>query len=213
MGIWVPCEFSDWCAQLVIAEKNRICHDFMDLNRFTIRDAYPIVAMAVILRRFAGKGTFSIWDADRGFNQIMNTLEAALKAAFEHKGGHWMSWRMLFDCTNAPITFARNINPMIAETKEDLKEQAPDQAMDNYYDDCILSGPSDDWLGHLHATAIFLSIAILHGWKFKASKIRIGYPEVKILGVIVSAHGKRADPAKVDALLAMKTPQNASEVR
>jgi len=36
MGIWVPCEFSDWCAQLVIAAKNRICHDFMDHNRCTV---------------------------------------------------------------------------------------------------------------------------------------------------------------------------------
>ena len=31
--------------------------------------------------------------------------------------------------------------------------------------------------------------------------------------VPTSAHGKRADPAKVDTLLAMKTPQNVSEAK
>ena len=213
MGIWIPCDFSDWCAQLVIAEKNRICHDFTDLNRFTVRDAYPIVAMSVILRRFAGKGRFSVWDADRGFNQILNTLDAACKAAFEYQGGHWMSKRMLFGLTNAPATFARNMDPTISEVKEQFKEHIPDQDVDNYYDDTTISGPGDDWLGHLRATESFLIIAMRHGWKFKASKIRIAYPEIKILGVIVSAHGKRPDPTKVDALLSMKIPENALEVR
>jgi hypothetical protein len=140
----------------------------------------------------------------------MNTLEAALKMAFEYKGGHWMSWRMLFGCTNALATFARNMNSTITETKEALTLRAPNQDMDNYYNDCILSGPSDNWLSHLHATVIFLSIAVSHRWKFK---IQISYPEIKILGVIVSTHGKLADPAKFDALLAMKTPQNVSEVK
>ena len=115
------------------------------------------------MSRIAEKGMFSIWDAHRGFNQIMNTLEAVVKAAFEYKGGHWMSWRMLFGCTNAPATFARNMDPTIAETKAALKEKAPDQDMDNYYNDCILSGPSEDWLGHICATAIFLDVAVRHG--------------------------------------------------
>lgn len=87
-GIWVLCPFTDWCARLVITTKSRICHDFMDLNRVMAHDAYPIVSMQVILSRFSGKGMFSIWDADRGFNQIMNTLRAALRAAFEYKDGH-----------------------------------------------------------------------------------------------------------------------------
>jgi len=63
--------------QLVIVDKNRICQDFTDLNRFTIRDAYPIIAMSIILRRFVGKGRFSVWDADRGINQMFHTSEAA----------------------------------------------------------------------------------------------------------------------------------------
>jgi hypothetical protein len=72
---------------LVIAAENRIYHDFTDLNRVTVRDAHHIIAMAVILSRFAGKGMFSIGDADRGFSQIMNTLETAVKAAFEYIQG------------------------------------------------------------------------------------------------------------------------------
>jgi hypothetical protein len=211
MGIWVPCPFSDWCAQLVIAA-NRICRDCTDLNRATVHDAYPIVAMQVILSRFSGKGMFSIWDVDRGCNQIMNTLRAALRAAFECQGVHWMSWRTLFGCTNAPATFARNMDPTITETKAELKGKTSDQELDNYYADYILSGPSEDWLGRLKATAIFLNIAIKHRWKFKVSKIRIAYSEVKILGVIVSSNEKRTD-SDTSTLLSMDAPQNLSDVK
>jgi RNase H-like domain found in reverse transcriptase/Reverse transcriptase (RNA-dependent DNA polymerase) len=213
MGIWTPCEFSDWCAQLVIAAKNHICHDFTDLNRLTVRDTYPIVAMAVILRRFAGKGMFSVWDADCGFNQIINTSGAAEKAAFEFLRRLYNSLRMLFGCTNSPATFARNMDPTVQEVRQALKSANLLQDLNNYFDDCILSGPSDEWQNHLRATSTFLEIAIRYGWKFKCSKIRIAYTQVSILGVIVSAFGKRAHPQKVDTLLAICTPRNSSEVK
>ena len=120
---------------------------------------------------------------------------------------------MSFSTTNAPATFAHNMAPTIKDIKAELKEKTPDQDVDNYYDDCIQSGPAEDWLGCLKATDIFLSKAMQHGWKFKASKICIAYPEAKILGVIASAKGKHVDPSKVDTLLTMCTPCNASEVR
>ena len=81
------------------------------------------------------------------------------------------------------------------------------------YCNTTITGPDNDWLGHLRARESFFIIAIRHGWKFKVSKIRIAYPEIKILRVIVFSHGKRADPTQIDALLSMRTPQNALEVR
>jgi len=43
---------------------------------------------------------------------------------------------------------------------------------------------------HLGVMETFLIIVMRHGWKFKASKIHIADPEIKIIGVIVSAYGK-----------------------
>ena len=213
MGIWIPCPFSDWCAQLVVAAKNRVCHDFTDLNRVTVKDAYPITLMSDIFSKMSGKGLFSMWDADRGFCQIMMTGAAMRKAAFEYKKRHYMSQRMLFGLTGAPATFNRNNEPTIRETKERLSTEAADQDIDNYFDDNIISGPENSWLGHLKATVAFLEVAISHGWKYKAAKVRIGYFEIKLLGVIVSAKGKRADPDKIETLLSMRTPENYAEVK
>src|SRR5271169_6474701 len=141
------------------------------------------------------------------------TPDAMVKAAFEYMKRHYMSRRMLFGLTGAPATFCRNNEPTIRETKERLIIEAPDHDIDNYFDDNIISGPEGSWLAHLKATIAFLEVAISHGWKYKAAKVRIGYFEIKLLGVIVSAKGKRADPEKVETLLSMRRPDNSAEVR
>ena len=44
-------------------------------------------------------------------------------------------------------------------------------------------------------------------------KVRIGYFEIKLLGVILSTKGKRADPDKLETLLSMRRPENAADVK
>src|SRR5436190_4832137 len=124
-----------------------------------------------------------------------------------------LSLRMLFGLTGAPATFNRNNEPTIREAKERLITEALDHGIDNYFDDNIISGPEGSWLGHLKATIAFLEVAISHGWKYKADKVRIGYFEIKLLGVIVSAKGKRVDPDKIGTLLSMRRPENSTEVK
>jgi len=59
----------------------------------------------------------------------------------------------------------------------------------------------------------FLKVSLCHGCKYKAAKIRIGYFEVKLLGVIVSVKGKCADPDKIETLLSMRRLENAADVK
>lgn len=78
VGIWIPCSFSDWCVQFVVAAKNRVCHDFTDLNRVMIKNAYSITTMSDIFSKMSGKGLFSIWDADHDYHNgkiaLMSTI-------------------------------------------------------------------------------------------------------------------------------------------
>ena len=124
-----------------------------------------------------------------------------------------MSRYILFDLMRIFIIFCCNNEFIIRETKKRFITEESNHDIDNYFDDNIISGPEGSWLGHLQATSIFLEIARSHSWKFKASKIRIAYFEVKLLGVIVSAKRKRADPEKVETLLSMKTLESTSEVK
>src|SRR5436189_2876914 len=126
--------------------------------------------MSHIFSKMSGKGLFSMWDADRGFCQIMMACTAMRKVAFEYKKRHYMSQCMLFGLTGAPATFNRNNESTIREAKEHLTTEAADQDIDNYFDDNIISGLENSWLGHLKATVAFLEVAISHGWKYKAAK-------------------------------------------
>jgi hypothetical protein len=52
LGVHVPCEFSPWRTQLVIAKKSRVCHDFTDLNAQTIVDAYTMFSWPRLVKEF-----------------------------------------------------------------------------------------------------------------------------------------------------------------
>src|SRR5271167_3546316 len=112
--------------------------------------------MSDIFSKMSGKGLFSMWDADRGFFQIVMTWAVMRKAAFEYKKRHYMSQCMLFGLTGAPATFNRNNEPTIRETKKRLIIETSDYDIDNYFDDNIISGLEGSWLGHLKAMIAFL---------------------------------------------------------
>jgi hypothetical protein len=167
------------------------------------------VPMNMIMARLAGKGRFSIFDADRGFLlQITHTRRAMLRTAFELLGCLFCSTRMLLGEVNAPATFMRNMEPMVGGLQEQLLEKMPDsgESIHDCFGDVILSGMPEGWNDHLRSIELLLIFAISKGWKFKASKIKIAYEKLKVLSVIISATGKSPDPTKVDVLLSMRRP-------
>ena len=213
MGVWIPCPFSEWCAQLVIAEKERVCHDFTDLNEATIPDAYPTPSMSDMFSCLAGDAIFSMWDADRGFNQIINDVFTMYAMSFQRLRQLLMSLRMLFGGVTCGATFLRNMAIVVEKLANLLREEKSDQKVHSYYDDVILSGPQNSYLGHLKAIKAFLEVSRQHGWKYKASKVRIAHLKIKILGVILSAAGRSPDPEKVDAVTCMRRPSTVSELK
>jgi len=74
LGVWRMCKFSPWLTQLVIAKKNRVCHDFTSLNKATVLDAFPIHSIPDTVAAQAGMRRWTIMDTDRGYLQIMAIL-------------------------------------------------------------------------------------------------------------------------------------------
>lgn len=55
--------------------------------------------------------------------------------------------------------------------------------------------------------------AINRGWKFSAHKMHFGYHKLRVLGIIMTPHGRRPDPDKVDTLLSLRVPRQDSELK
>ena len=74
-GIIVPIIFSDWISNLVLVRKKtgeiRLCIDFRNLNKVSLKYNYPLPKMDHILQRVVGASRMSLLDGYSGYNQIL----------------------------------------------------------------------------------------------------------------------------------------------
>eukprot|EP00253_Pinus_taeda_P024681 PITA_24681 len=73
-GIIVLIRFSDWISNLVPVRKKigeiRLCIDFRNLNKVSLKDNYPLPKMDHILQRVVGASRMSLLDGYSGYNQV-----------------------------------------------------------------------------------------------------------------------------------------------
>ena len=72
--IIVTLRFSKWVSNLVPVQKKngeiRLCVDFRNLNKVSLKDNYPLSKMDQILQRVVGSERISTMDSFSGYNQV-----------------------------------------------------------------------------------------------------------------------------------------------
>jgi hypothetical protein len=70
--IIVPLRFSKWVSNLVPTQKKsgeiRLCIDFQNLNKVSLKDNYPLPKMDHILQKVVGSSRISLLDGFSGYN-------------------------------------------------------------------------------------------------------------------------------------------------
>ena len=98
--IIVTLMFSKWVANLVpVWKKNgeiRLCMDFRNLNKVSLKDNYPLPKMDQILQRVVGSETISTMDGFFGYNKVKMFPEDQEKTAFTTPWGTFMYAKMPF---------------------------------------------------------------------------------------------------------------------
>jgi hypothetical protein len=109
--IIVPLRYSEWVANLVpVRKKNReirLCVDFRNLNRCSLKDNYPLTKMDHISQRVVGAKRIYMLDGYLGYNQISLVEEDKKKTSFTTPWGTFMYEKMPFGLMNAGATFQR----------------------------------------------------------------------------------------------------------
>ena len=90
--IIVNLRFSRWVANLVpVRKKNgeiRLCVDFRNLNKFSLKDNYLFPKMDQILQRVVGSERISTMDGFFDYNQVKVLPEDQKKLLLPHPGVH-----------------------------------------------------------------------------------------------------------------------------
>lgn len=94
--------------------KIRVVIDYRKINEKTINDKFPIPEIEEILDNLGKSVYFTTLDLKSGFHQIEMDTDHQKKTAFSTALGHFEFTRMPFGLKNAPATFQRAMNNILA---------------------------------------------------------------------------------------------------
>ncbi|GJS01963.1 putative reverse transcriptase domain-containing protein [Tanacetum coccineum] len=198
---------SPWGAPVLFVKKKdgsmRLCIDYRELNRITIRNRYPLSRIDDLFDQLQGAKYFSKIDLRSGYHQLRVREQDISKTAFRTRYGHYEFLVMPFGLTNAPAVFMDLMNRIFHEYL--------DKFVIVFIDDILVYSKSEEE----HERHLRIVLEILRHKKLyaKFSKCEFWLQQVAFLGHIVSADGIIMDPSKVEAITKWPRPTTVTEVR
>ena len=198
---------SPWGAPVLFAKKKnktpRLCIDYRQLNRVTIKNRYPLPRIDDLFDQLRGARVYSKVDLRSGYHQLRVRETDIPKTAFRTRYGHFEFKVMPFGLTNAPAAFMdlmhRVFHPYL------------DRFVVVFVDDILIySEKEEDHEDHLR---VVLQTLRDHQLYDKFSKCEFWLTEVRFLGHVVSASGVLVDPKKVEAVMSWERPKSVFEIR
>jgi predicted aspartyl protease len=198
---------SPWSSPVVLVPKKdgtiRFCVDYRRLNDVTIKDKYALPRIDDALASLSGNKYFTSLDLAQGYLQIPMDPNDKEKTAFITDSGLYQFNVMSFGLTNAPATFQRYMDAVLAGLKWN--------SLLVYIDDILIFSPTFE--SHLKDVETVFARLAEANLQLKPTKCNFFQKELVYLGHLVTAEGLRPDPLKVKAILEMETPNDATDVR
>ncbi|KAL4023009.1 hypothetical protein IC575_016756 [Cucumis melo] len=198
---------SPWGAPVLFVKKKdgtlRLCIDYRQLNKVTIRNKYPLPHIDDLFDQLRGAALFSKIDLRSGYHQLKVRESDIAKTAFRRRYGHYEFRVMSFGLTNAPAVFMDLMNRIF--------HRYLDQFVIVFIDDILVY--SVDRESHEEHLRIVLQTLREKQLYAKFSKCEFWLEQVVFLGRVVSAKGVSVDPQKVEAIVNWERPISATKVR
>ena len=180
----------------------RLCVDYRQLNKVTIRNKYPLPRIDDLFDQLQGAKVFSKIDLRSGYHQLRIRESDIPKTAFRTRYGHYEFLGMSFGLTNAPAAFIDLMNQVFRPYL--------DRFVIVFIDDILVYSRSE--LEHERHLGLVLQTLRRHQLYARFNKCEFWLSRVGFLGHVVFADGIYVDPHKVEAVANWEQPTTVTEV-
>ena len=181
----------------------RLCIDYRELNKVTIKNKYPLPRIEDLLHQLAGSAAFSKIDMWSRYHQLKIKKEDVPKTAFRTRYRHYELMVLPFRLTNAPSLFM------------DLMSRVFKSFLNRFmvvfiYNILVYSRSKKQHADHLR---MVLKTLEAHKLYAKLRKCDFWLGKVHFFGHMVSQEGISVDPGKIEAIVNWLWPTNVFEVQ
>ncbi|XP_037036075.1 uncharacterized protein K02A2.6-like [Bradysia coprophila] len=206
LGVISPVSYSEWAAPIVTTKKPngsiRMCADFATgLNDALDTYHYPLPTPDSIFATLNGGKYFSKIDfADAYFQLVVDESSRKYITINTHRGLFQFN-RLPFGVKIASAVFQQIVDAMIAGLDRTC----------GYQDDITVNGRTIEEHNR-NLIALFERIKEF-GFSIRHHKCEFLMTEIEFLGFIIDEHGRRPNPAKIQAIVDMPEPHDVTTVK
>jgi hypothetical protein len=198
---------SPWGALVLFVKNNdgtlRMYIDFMNLNKATVMNKYPLPKIDNLFDPLIGEKIISKIDLRSGYHQVRIKEEDINKTTFRTRYEHYEFVVVPFGMTTTPVVFMCLMN--------DIFKNYLYKFVIAFLDDILVYSKSVK--EHEHHLRLVLQVVREHQLYAKLSKCSFYQEQFHYLGHIISEEGIEVDIEKIEAIRGWPTPINVSEIR
>ena len=184
--------------------KKQMVQDYRYLNKWTVKNNYPLPLISDVLENIGTKKVFTKMDLRWGYNNIRIKERDEWKAAFTTPEGSFKPTVMFFELTNSPATFQAMMNELLRDLINTRKVVA-------FIDDVIVGTETEE--GHDELVTEVIRRLEENNLYVKPEKCRWKVREVEFLGVVIGLEGIKMEKGKVKGVLEWPTPKCVKDVQ
>jgi len=184
--------------------KKRMVQDYRYLNKWTVKNNYPLPLISDVLENIGTKKVFMKMDLRWGYNNVRIKEGDKWKAAFTMLEGSFEPMVMFFGLTNSPAMFQAMMNKLLRDLTNTGKVAI-------FIDNVIVGTETEE--GHDELVAEVIKRLEGNDLYVKPEKCKWKVREVEFLGIVIGPEEIKMEERKVKGVLEWPTPQSVKDIQ